>query len=317
MLEDQGEVKAAGGRRPLVWVIGGGVALLACVLCLLIVIGGVAVASGSARVQGLLEKWGLGFSARQLGVAEETPAAEVPATAEMPAEGVGEEAQPTSTPRPTPTATATPPSVSLGDTDLPVLIERGVIVVESVDSSGMGILGTGIITINLYNPTDKEVLVTIPPGYFFAPPAGSDEQRMMVLQAEPVTVPAGGYASVSPYVTCIDSHLAAPSEGSAYQTGGMVEDERLRAFALCVSQQDLPVMDFQTLAGFDEETIARYFSLQFAVWSVAEGENFAEAFAEAAESGGAAGEMGSMGDLTTWVEGIQAWLDLCNVQFDE
>ncbi len=313
MLEDQGEVRAAGGKRPLVWVLVGGGALLACVLCLLIVVGGVAVASGSARVQGLLEKWGLGFSARQLGVAAETPAAEIPATAEMPAEGAGGEAQPTSTPQPTPTATS--PATSLHDTDLPVLLERGMIVVESVDSSGMGILGTDIITVNLYNPTDKDVLVTIPPGYFFAPPAGSDEQRMMVLQAEPVTVPAGGYASVSPYVTCIDADLAAPSEGSAYQLGSMVDNERLREFALCVAQQELPTLDFSS---FDEEVFTRYMSLQFAVWSVAEGQNFAQLLAEAgAESGGAAGSMGEMGDLSTWLEGTQTWLDLCNVQFDE
>lgn len=317
MMEDQGEIKPRGGGRSLVWVVVGGVALLACVICALIAIGGgVAIATGNARVQGLLEKWGLGFATRQLEVAEEpaqTPAVEVPPST---AEGAGEEVQPT--PSPTATLEPTPPLPSLADTDLPVLLERGTIVVQSVDSSGMGILGTDVLIVNLYNPTDKDVLVTIPPGYVFFPPQGSDEQRMMVLQTAAVTVPAGGYASVSPYVTCIDSDLDAPSEGAAYQAGGMVEDERLRAFALCVAQQELPILDFQAFAGFDEETLTRYMSLQLAVWSVAEGQSFAELFAEAgAASGGAAGLMGEMGEMSLWFENVQTWLDTCNVQFDQ
>jgi len=315
MIEGQGEVKPRGGGRSLVGIVAGGIALLACVICALIAIGGgVAVTTGSARVQGLLEKWGLGFATRQLGVAEEAtqpPAAEFPSTAEMPAE----QAQPTPLPTATPTPEPTPLQSLLADTDLPVLLEQGAIAVESVDSSGMGILGTEVLIVNLYNPSDKDMLVTIPPGYVFLPPTGSGEQRMMVLQTVSVTVPAGGYASVSPYVTCIDSDLAAPSEGSVYQAGGMVEDERLREFALCVSQQELPVVNFQTFEGFDEETFARYMSLQLAVWSVAEGQNFAELFAEAGAEYGSAAE--ALGELSIWFEGIQIWLDACNVQFDQ
>jgi hypothetical protein len=336
-MEPTSDQQKSDSKRLLPWAIGGCAVVLVCGVLLVVLIGvGVAASGSSSRIQTLLTELGLrGSSERQTagGGAAETAAPDVSGGQQESAAGAGEEgggqqagagegeAQPPTATQPP--ATATPgggTAGAVGEEDFTRLIEEGAITVISVDSPGTaGITGPGVLVVNVSNPGSQQITVTIPAGYVFFPPAGSAEQRMMVLQSASVVVPAGGTAALSPYVACIDSNATPPGIGSAYTPGSMVEDEDLLSLAQCLDQQELPVIDYTGAPDSAGEVVIQTMGLQFAVWSVTEGENYAEfmaQFAATPEAGGAAGSIPGMGDMGSWASATQMWLDLCNVQFD-
>lgn len=339
-MEPGSNQQKSSSKRLLPWAIGGCAVVLVCGVLLVALIGvGVAASGSSSRIQTLLTELGLrGSSERQTAGGETTATAAPDASGGQPEgaagaeeeggggqqEGAGESGgaqQPTATQPSAPTAVPTEAGARAGDgEDFTRLIEQGAITVVSVDSPGTaGITGAGVLVVNVLNPGGEEITVTIPAGYVFFPPAGSDEQRMMALQSVSAVVPAGGTAALSPYVACIDSDAGPPGTGSAYTPGGMVEDERLLGLAQCLDQQTLPVIDYTSVPDSGSELVMQVMGLQFAVWSVVEGQNYAELMAEfaaAPETSGAAGSIPGLGDLGSWASATQTWLDLCNVQFD-
>lgn len=187
--------------------------------------------------------------------------------------------------------------------------------IVDVVSTGGGITGKGIMQLVVENPHDEDTRVRVVPGCTFAPPAGSGQQRMMVIQEASAVVPAGGTATLDPYVACIDADASAPQEGAEYTFGGMVPDPNLQQFAGCLARQDLPQ---DMLTDFD-----RILGLQFAVWHVSGGFSLAE-FDEMTSGGGerAGNESVSamlaemMSLLGGMAESSQAWLAACGIEVE-
>ncbi len=237
-----------------------------------------------------------------------------------------EPAQPEAT---EPTATTLPtdtPTLEATDTPVPTATATPFAVggeFGPITSSGDGYTGTGSINVPVSNPSGETVEVVLPPGFVFLPAPGSNEQRLMVLQAASVTLGPGESATLDPFVACIDANAGAPGTGSSYTPGGMVEDERLQQLADCLDEQDLSA----STAGFDG------MGLQFAVWSVsddfslgevldimqtADGEELDQALEEM--EGGAAGAIFApemMGILLPFLEqantSSERWLELCEI----
>jgi hypothetical protein len=244
----------------------------------------------------------------------ETPSANVKltatpeATAEQAAveQATPEPASPTPAPAETTPPTATPTTTEATETSGGSIL--------SVSSSGEGITGTDIILVEVENPEDETITFVLPAGYVFVPPESSGEQRMMVLREESVVIEPGQVVVISPFVACIDPDQAAPSDGSGYSAGDLVENEDLLAFAQCTSEVgDLPdsmEMDFSANLG-----------LQFAVWEISTGEGVTDFFGEIEQGQGALGEsmppemmeffesfMGGAAEET------EAWLERCGVE---
>src|SRR5574341_105945 len=147
-----------------------------------------------------------------------------------------------------------------------------------------------------------------------APPGGVDEQRMMVLQATTASIPPGQSATLDPYVACIDASKHAPGVGTAYSAGGMVEDEKLLAFATCLDGLELPTLDPAAFAGGNiedimmSEPVLNFFSLQFAVWQMAGDFSPDSVQAEAMQTA-FAGEF-----FTAVSERSAAWITQCGLE---
>jgi hypothetical protein len=165
----------------------------------------------------------------------------------------------TDTPVPTeasaPTATSTPTST----------LSSGIEGIVGAKASGVGYTGTGNLTVDVSNPGNEPIDVTLPPGYIFLPPEGSDQQRLMVIKGESITLQPGESGTLDPYVVCIDSDAHAPEGGTDYVAGGLVEDEQLLALAQCLSEQDIEGPSGGAMPNF---------GLQFAVWSVSSGDSY-------------------------------------------
>lgn len=187
--------------------------------------------------------------------------------------------------------------------------------VVDVVSTGGGITGKGIMQLVVENPRDEDAHVRVAPGCTFTPPAGSGQQRMMVIQEAGAVVPAGGTATLDPYVTCIDADASAPEEGAEYTFGGMVPDPNLQQFAECLAQKDLPQ---DMITEFD-----RVLGLQFAVWHVSGGFSLAE-FDEMSSGGGeSAGDesvSAMLAEMLSLLDGMaessQAWLEACGIEVE-
>lgn len=225
------------------------------------------------------------------------------------------EAVPTDLPEPTSTTepTATPEPEATATPEGTQCLTTGEIV--EVISTGMGITGQGIIQVVVRNPTGEEITVRLEPGCYFAPPAGADQQRMMVLQAVEVALAPDETTTIDPYVACIDSDAGAPEEAAGYTVGEMVPDSNLQALAQCLDGQDLPAdaMDFDAILG-----------LQMAIWQVSDGysldEYMEEWVAAEDEMGEELGsEMGDMMDaimpmMQGMMDSANVWLDACGVE---
>ncbi len=160
------------------------------------------------------------------------------------------------------------------------LVTSSNVVVESLTTPDGGVSGE-IMAVRLTNPGAEELEFIIPCGFIFLPPPG--EQRMIVVQEESVTIGPGQTTDVTMFVMCIDSSAAGASTGATYTIGTMASGDLL-AFIECVCSRDL-----QT--GFDPMNPMRDFSLQMAVWAVADGISLDEMQAEMDQAQGAMAEI--------------------------
>lgn len=174
-------------------------------------------------------------------------------------------------------------------------IDRGQVELAGVQATEEEISGP-ILLLQVTNPTDEEVVVTIPCGLIFEP-ADEDEQRMMVIQHEEISLPPGGEGTLEPYVICIDADRAGPSIGSGYSLGVLADADLLK-LAQCVCNEDLTAleeaMQYDSLMG-----------LQMAVWLTSSGESDLTSMFESisqAESNALGGLPGETGDQ---IEGLQ------------
>ena len=158
---------------------------------------------------------------------------------------------PAFTPEPTPNYSP--------DTYLAARVKARTLKLDSATISGNGsdIYGP-IISLQVTNPGTQQVLTTIPCGLVFVPDDNT-LQRLMVLQAYSATVSAGGSATLTPYVACIDDSKHAPATGATYTIGNFATADLLK-LATCVCTQPLT---FKTDVG-------RELGLQVAIWHTAD-----------------------------------------------
>jgi hypothetical protein len=226
-----------------------------------------------------------------------------------------EPATPTTPAGDTPTQTAEPGGQAIGGPGLPGMLAEGRIGLAGVDANTGGETQGKILTVQLTNPESEEVLVEIPCGLIFAPETAEDEQRLMSIQPASAMVPAGGTASVEPYVICIDSGRATPSQGTSYQVGEIASGDLLK-LAECLCGEDLSTAG-EGEAGFGQ------LGVQFAVWSVSSGTDFEELLSGAAAGGGALGDiLGEQGEelfgllQEMFLAPAQQWLDRCGIEVE-
>jgi hypothetical protein len=175
------------------------------------------------------------------------------------------------------------------------------------DLTATGEIAAPGITVVVRNPGTTDVETHIPCGTVFAP-SGGDAQELMVVQEARGTVPAGGEATLTPFVICIEADASIPDAGAAYAFGSMA-DGKLAELATCVCQQDL------TASANPLDSIG----VQFAGWMVSEGSPFQQLLESGA--GGAIGDLlGSdvgeaLAGVFELVEGpAMDWLDRCGIQ---
>jgi len=195
---------------------------------------------------------------------------------------------------------------SLDQTALSQRINSGDMIIELIESTGGGTQGK-IIEIVIINKSGEEIIFEIPPGLVFSP-VGSDEQDLMVLDGEIITLDPDETIVLSPYVICIESSASTPSSGSSYEIGYLADGDLL-AFAECVDQQTNG-----ELSGDD-------IGLQFATWSIAnqgqilgmpEGSEESEgAFSELTEEWEISGMLDSMTEMMEVMS--DEWLQRCDI----
>lgn len=195
---------------------------------------------------------------------------------------------------------------SLDQTALGQRIKSGDIIIELIESTGGGTQGQ-IIEMVIINQSSEEIIFEIPPGLVFSP-IGSDEQELMVLDGEVVTLEPAETIVLSPYVICIESSASTPSSGSAYEIGYLADGD-LFAFAECVDQE--------TNGDLYEDDIG----LQFAVWSIANQGSILEMSEGSEEVEGAFSELiaaweisGLLETMTELMSGMsEDWLQRCDI----
>jgi hypothetical protein len=206
------------------------------------------------------------------------------------------------------TGTAEPSGEDAQSPGLPALLVDG-----GIEANADGETQGPILTVQLTNPENQEVLIEIPCGLIFAPETAADEQRLMSIQPASAVVPGGGTSQIEPYVICIDASRAAPSLGTTYEVGEMASGDLLK-LAECVCQEDLSASDEMDL-GFGSVGV------QFAVWAVSSDMNFEEMLADEGGGEGALddvlGEQG--GELLGLMQDLllapaQEWLDRCGIE---
>jgi hypothetical protein len=195
---------------------------------------------------------------------------------------------------------------SLDQTALAKRIKSGDMVIELIESTGGGTQGQ-IIEMVIINQSGEEIIFEVPPGLVFSP-VGSDEQDLMVLDGEVVTLEPDDTIVLTPYVVCIESSASTPSSGSAYEIGYLADGDLL-AFAQCVDQD--------TNGDLGEDDIG----LQFAVWSIANQGYVLEMPESLGEEGGAFSELmeewevsGMLETMTEMMSLISDdWLQRCDI----
>lgn len=183
--------------------------------------------------------------------------------ADEPAATITTADEPAATTEPPPESTTTsdvtttaPPPDDAGDVS--ALLGSGDLAMTVTSPAG-GVSGR-ILDVTLTNEGLDDQIVLLPCGYVFEPAA--EEQRMMTVQPETLALGPGDTTTFSPHVMCIDSGLPAPEGGSVYGIGTMATDELL-ALAECVCTRDLAT---------ELDPVMGDMSLQFAVWTVADGD---------------------------------------------
>jgi hypothetical protein len=158
-----------------------------------------------------------------------------------------------------------------------------------------------------------DAYVQLPCGLILEPGEGStDFQRMMVIQRDGGTVPAGESAEFLPYVICVDAGLDLPETQLQYRLGTMAEGELLK-LAECICDRKLVSEEEDPIAYIGEQ-----FGLQFSVWQVSGSLTSDELREQLGEGGGAMDEFGellsmfdSIGEmLPDYVD----WIEECGVE---
>ncbi len=189
--------------------------------------------------------------------------------------------------------------------DLPGQVGRGDLTLVGITANG-DIAGPGM-AVAVQNPGPEDVHVVIPCGFVFTPDDSGD-QRLMVVQQASATIPAGGEATLSAYVVCIDSGSAAPSEGAGYTLGSMQSGDLLR-LAQCACGEDL-AGSIDPLAGMGVMT---------AGWMISNGQSFSDMMTSESEGAmdqvfGEGGAEAFAGMLSFLEEPANEWLDRCGIE---
>ena len=181
----------------------------------------------------------------------------------------------------------------------------GDLVLEDIRSTG-DLVGPGMDLV-VRNPGSEEVATCVPCGTVFAPKQG-DSQQMLAVQLTEAVIPAGGEATLTAYVTCIEARSDVPDGGEAY-TFGPAPDAKLQAFAQCACEDDLTA----------SRNPLDPMSVLFAGWMIGEGSSFSDMIES--DSGGALGDfLGSdAGETLAGVIGViegpaKDRLEACGIQ---
>lgn len=181
-------------------------------------------------------------------------------------------------------------------------VDRGDLTVVDITANG-DIAGPGIEVV-VRNLGAADVQATIPCGFVFTPGSPAD-QRLMVVQEVSATVPAGGEATLTVFVICIDPTSSTPDDGAGYALGGMESGDLLR-LAQCACNEEL---DVDSMEGLE---------LMLAGWSL-RAESLGAELGEEAE--GAVGDLfgedsGAMlGGLLESLGGMGGeWLERCGIE---
>ena len=210
--------------------------------------------------------------------------------------------------------------VSPLDQAQPAFLQIGEAVLDSVVSTSEGETEGRILTVQITNPGNDEVLVTIPCGLIFKPEPGRDEQQLMVIQQASATIPPGESANLTPYVICVESSKAVPESGSTYQVGVMATGDLLK-LAQCICNETLVDIETYPIAAMDQ------LGLQFYVWMVSDGLSMDEMIEGMEEAEGALGQIGATGlpegmeDLFSGLMEMfqdfgQDWLEKCDIEIN-
>ena len=212
------------------------------------------------------------------------------------------------------------PDLSPTDQAQPEFLQLGEAVLDGVVSTSEGETEGRILTVQISNPGNDEVLVTIPCGLIFKPEPSSDEQQLMVIQQASATIPSGESANLTPYVICVESSKAVPGTGSTYQVGVMATGDLLK-FAQCICDETLVDIETDPLAAMDQ------LGLQFSVWMVSDGLSMDEMIEGMEDAEGALGQIGVTGlpeGMEDLVGGVmemfqgfgQEWLEKCDIEIN-
>jgi len=214
------------------------------------------------------------------------------------------------------------PELDFSPTDQtqPVFLQLGEAVLDGVVSTSDDETEGRILTVQITNPGNDNVLVTIPCGLIFKPETGSDEQQLMVIQQTSATIPPGESANLTPYVICVESSKAVPETGSTYQVGVMATGDLLK-IAQCICNETLVDIETDPLAAMDQ------LGLQFSVWMVSDGLSMDEMIEGMDEAEGALGQIGATGlpeGMEDFVGGVmevfqgfgQEWLEKCDIEIN-
>jgi hypothetical protein len=177
------------------------------------------------------------------------------------------------------TATSMGVTIPTGD-NLLSEIESGNLTIDNVPVIEADTATGPVLSIVISNPGTKDMDTHIPCGLILEPSV-EGEQRMMVIQENDLTVPAGDSTSTDVFVACIDSDQSAPSGAGGYTVGTMAEGDLL-TLAQCLCAQNI-----EAQASTD---VTRLMAIQFAIWSVSDGLSLSEDMA--GDAGGALGAYG-------------------------
>lgn len=170
-----------------------------------------------------------------------------------------------------------------------------------------------ILTMQLVNQSDGELIVEIPCGLIFVPDDGG-EQPLMVVEPQTVAIPLGEEVELTPYVVCADITAGAPSLSATYTVGTLTEGGKMQQLVDCICDK-----------GFDTTMYSMEgVNVQFAIWYVQMDED-PEGFLETMMAEIPEEEMedlvGSDEDIASFVEMLQAygseWLAECGIDFEE
>jgi len=187
---------------------------------------------------------------------------------------------------------------------LPDQVNRRELKIVRVTASGE-IAGPGIKVV-VHNPGPDDITTTIPCGFIFEPDDPTD-QRLMVVQPVTAVIPAGGEATLTVYVVCVDSSKEPPDDGATYAPGSMQSGDLLK-LARCACREDLA----GSLNPFEG------MGVMIAGWMISEGMSFAELQAEDSEgaTSGTFGEAASeaaAGMLEMFEASSTGWFDRCGI----